>query len=85
MFTIKGEGRWDASANTLLLKETYQFEDGHHDQLIWTIINRARAFMRAAKHSSMASLKADNAEMPFDGNITAMYPWLMVRRPVSVR
>lgn len=40
MFTIEGDGRWDASANTLLLKETYQFEDGRHDQLVWTIINR---------------------------------------------
>jgi hypothetical protein len=39
-FMIEAEGRWDASANTLLLTETYSFDDGHRDFLTWTIINR---------------------------------------------
>ena len=39
-FTIEAEGRWDATANTLVLKETYAFDDGHHDILTWTIIKR---------------------------------------------
>lgn len=39
-FTIKAEGRWDASANTLSLKEIYSFDDGHQDVLAWTIIKR---------------------------------------------
>ena len=39
-FTIEAEGRYDASANTLSLKEIYSFENGHQDILTWTIINR---------------------------------------------
>lgn len=39
-FTIGADGRYDASANTLSLKETYLFEGGHRDVLAWTIINR---------------------------------------------
>nr|WP_286194919.1 DUF3833 family protein [Agrobacterium sp. Ap1] len=39
-FSIEAEGRWDAQANTLSLKEVYSFDDGHHDFLTWTIINR---------------------------------------------
>lgn len=39
-FTVEAEGHYEASANTLSLKEVYSFEDGHHDILTWTIINR---------------------------------------------
>jgi hypothetical protein len=39
-FTIQAEGRWDARAHTLALKETYTFDDGHIDTLTWTIIKR---------------------------------------------
>lgn len=39
-FTVEAEGRWEASANTLSLKETYLFEDGHRNFLTWTIISR---------------------------------------------
>ncbi len=39
-FTIEAEGRYEVSANTLTLKETYTFDDGHQDFLTWTIINR---------------------------------------------
>lgn len=39
-FTIDAEGRWDASAHTLSLKEVYSFDDGHQDFLTWTIIKR---------------------------------------------
>lgn len=40
MFTIEAEGRWDAAAHTLALRETYSFDDGHVDVLTWTIIKR---------------------------------------------
>ncbi|CAN7694358.1 DUF3833 family protein [Rhizobium sp. LjRoot30] len=40
-FSIEAEGRWEASANTLSLKETYFFDDGHQDHLTWTIIKRS--------------------------------------------
>lgn len=39
-FAIEAEGRWDATANTLALRETYTFDDGHTDILTWTIIRR---------------------------------------------
>ncbi|MBD8554349.1 DUF3833 family protein [Rhizobium sp. CFBP 8762] len=39
-FKISAEGRWDAAANTLALKEIYTFDDGHTDTLTWTIIKR---------------------------------------------
>ena len=39
-FTIEAEGHYEASANTLSVKEVYSFEDGHQDVLKWTIINR---------------------------------------------
>lgn len=39
-FTIEAEGRWDTTANTLALRETYTFDDGHTDILTWTIIKR---------------------------------------------
>lgn len=39
-FIIKAEGRWDPSANTLLLKEVYTFDDGHQAFLTWKIIKR---------------------------------------------
>lgn len=39
-FTIEAEGHYEASANTLTLKETYAFDDGHRDFLTWTIIKR---------------------------------------------
>ncbi len=42
-FTIKAEGRWEPSANTLSLKEVYTFDDGHQDFLTWTIIKRGEA------------------------------------------
>ena len=40
-FSLEAEGRWDASANTLSLKEVYTFDHGHQDFLTWTIIKRS--------------------------------------------
>ena len=41
-FTIAAEGRWDATANTLALQETYTFDDGHIDILTSMIYQMRR-------------------------------------------
>lgn len=40
--TVEAAGRYDASANTMVIEEAYSFEDGHRDILTWTIINRGQ-------------------------------------------
>lgn len=39
-FKIDAEGEWDSAANSLALRETYTFDDGHIDTLTWTILKR---------------------------------------------
>ena len=36
-FQIEADGRFDAATQTLHLTETYRFDDGHVDELRWTI------------------------------------------------
>ena len=38
--TIDAKWPYDVSANTLTLKKTYIFDDGHDDVVTWTIISR---------------------------------------------
>lgn len=40
-FRIEAEGIYDPAAHTLALRETYTFDDGHIDTLVWTIIKRS--------------------------------------------
>jgi len=37
-FKIRARGAWNAASKTLVLKETYRFDDGHQDVLDWKIV-----------------------------------------------
>ena len=40
-FKIAAKGKWHPATNTLALKETYTFDDGHTDVLNWTIVKQS--------------------------------------------
>lgn len=65
-FTIEAEGRWDASARTLALKETYTFDDGHSDILTWTIINRGDGVCTKGAKRSLRDWPMASAKCGFD-------------------
>jgi len=39
-FKIEAVGSWDVVANTLAIKEIYTFDDGHVDELTWSILKK---------------------------------------------
>jgi len=48
-FDISADGRWDGKGRALALTETYQFDDGHRDELKWRITKLSDARYRGSE------------------------------------
>ena len=48
-FDISADGQWNAEKQALALTETYQFDDGHRDELKWTITKLSETRYRGAE------------------------------------
>lgn len=42
-FRIEAEGHWDEAAQSLAIRETYRFDDGHEDILTWSILKTSES------------------------------------------
>jgi hypothetical protein len=64
-FKITAKGEWNAASNSLTLKETYTFDDGHTDVLNWTIIKQSNSTYEGREDRIEGAAKGQQAGNAF--------------------